>query len=128
MDGTTAGVTAGVTDGVTDGVTAGTDDCADAAVGIASIAAITHAAQDAKDVRSATGAPLSAADPPATREANGQRTANGSKCGERKTGLAARRLSKKDNRNLMGNLIGNVIDNVKEGRRDMPEILSPRRG
>ena len=89
---------------------------------------MTHAAQDAKDARSATGAPLSAGTPPAAREANGLRTANGGKCGERKTGLKPWRLNKKDNRNLIGNLIGNVMDSVKEGRRDMPEILSPRRG
>jgi len=110
--------------GATDGVTAGTDDCADAAIGITSIAAITHAARDAKDVRSATSTPLCALDPPAAREANGQRTANDGKYGEQKTGLEPWRLNTKENRNL----IGNVIDNVKEGRRDMPEILSPRRG
>ncbi|WP_025600917.1 hypothetical protein [Burkholderia sp. WSM2230] len=99
-------------------MTAGAADCAEAAAGTTSIAAITHAAQDPKDVRPVTGAQLSAPDQPAAREANG------SKCGELKTGLGPWRLNKKENRNV----IGNVIDNVKEGRRNMPEILSPRRG
>ncbi|WP_167334015.1 hypothetical protein [Paraburkholderia dilworthii] len=43
------------------------------------------------------------------RDANGQRTANGGKCGERKSG----RLKEKE--------VGNVV----EGQRNMPEILSP---
>ncbi|MFL6638630.1 hypothetical protein [Paraburkholderia graminis] len=89
---------------------------------MASAAAIMHAdtAQDAINVLLETHAKRSTRRDPATREANGQRAANSGKCGERETGREPWRLNKKE--------IGNVIGNVREGQRNMPEILSPPRG
>ncbi|WP_433693104.1 hypothetical protein [Paraburkholderia phenoliruptrix] len=93
-----------------------------------STAATTNAAQHARNVRPAKGAPISTRVGSARREADGRRTANGGKCGERETGREPWRLNRKEVRNGIGNVISNRIGNVKEGRRNMPEILSPRRG
>ncbi|MFM0344670.1 hypothetical protein [Paraburkholderia sp. RL17-347-BIC-D] len=96
---------------------AGVTDCATAGADMASAAASTHDAHDAKNIPLERNVDLNTERGADTSEVRGERDKPGDKNG----GNCDRRETKREPRRLRDKEIGNVV----EGQRNMPEILSP---